>query len=158
MNIMEKSTSCICIHLCGESSSWWLSIVYTHTYTIHNFCKKYICKITNSFLVRSIPTFIHWTHVSQKVIPSFYFYDKNTFACTLKMLPAIDKNKFHHPPPGTWIWSLSRTRIGCNLNFVNIIIIFLPLLRKNRSIYIKDEKSTMYYIYQILRDGLLPPL
>ena len=135
-----------------------MSIVYTHTYTIHNFCKKYICKITKFFSCQ-VDSYIYPLNTClAKGNTQFLFYDKKSPACTLRMLPTIDKNKFHHPPPGTWIWSLSRTRIGCNLNFVYIVTIFLPLLRKNRSIYIKDEKSTMYYIDQILRDGLLPPL
>jgi len=158
MNIMEKSTSCICIHLCGESSSWWLSIVYTHTYTIHNFCKQYKCKITNSFSCQVDSHIYPLNTCLAKGNFQFFFMIKILLHVLWKCCPPLTKNKFHHPPLGTWIWSLSRTRIGCNLNFVNIIIIFLPLLRKNRSIYIKDEKSTMYYIYQILRDGLLPPL
>ena len=121
MNIMEKSTSCICIHLCGESSSWWLSIVYTHTYTIHNFCKQYKCKITKFFSCQ-VDSYIYPLNTCLAKGNFQFFYDKNSLACTLKMLPTIDKNKFHHPPLGTWIWSLSRTRIGCILNFVYLSI------------------------------------
>ena len=140
---MKKSMSRICILLSCESLNWWLSVVDLHILTsicLHSLDNNYLTQ-TFSHQVNS-DTYQLNTCLGKGNLIFFSYHLLLSHA--LRMLPTIDWTLCTtlHLDPGTWL--LSRTRIGCILEFHHTFpkILFIPQ-EKNCSIYIKDEKNIM---------------